>query len=102
MTVNSITNFNQGDLCVAVYVTSGTRIEFFTLAAAATSTFTISRSGGFLAAHSVGDTICNGVDVWRVLLPPGEVWEITPVNYSGQSVVMAVDFVKFVSDTVSP
>jgi hypothetical protein len=78
---------------------SGSRIEFAQVADLTTSTITIDRSGGFRVTHNSGDTITWGADVGRIWIPGGDIWEITPVNNSGQTLIMGVDAAVYASDT---
>lgn len=82
------------------FATSG-RLEFAYSTDMTTSTLTFDRSTGLRIAHTNGDTITNGSDVFpRVWLPGGDIYEFTPVNNSGQTVVIAVDAAVYASDTI--
>jgi hypothetical protein len=78
---------------------AGARAEWFEIDNLTTATITIDDSAGFLISHSASDVVVNGADVGSVWLPGGDIWRITPVNNSGQTVCMAVDAVRYASDT---
>jgi hypothetical protein len=80
---------------------SGSRIEFCQVDDLTTSTLTIDRSTGFRLTHNSGDTITWGADVGAVWIPGGDIWEITPVNNSGQTLIMGVDAITYASDTIT-
>lgn len=78
---------------------SGARCEFFQICNLTTATITVDRSGGFRVTHNASDVVTNGADVGTRWLPGGDIWEITPVNNSGQTVVMWVEAAVYASDT---
>lgn len=95
--LTSGTGFAAGD--VACLQLAGARCEFVRAMDLTTATITIDRSGGFRVAHNAGDVVTNGADAFQVWLPGGDIWEITPVNNSGQTVVISVEAVTYASDT---
>jgi hypothetical protein len=97
MVLASGTGFVAGQTCCAQL--AGARCEFFQITDLTTATITIDRSGGFRTSHNASDVVTNGADVFSVWIPGGDIWEITPVNNSGQTVVMAVDAAVYASDT---
>jgi len=99
MVLASGSGFAAGQTCLAQ--SSGARVEFFQITDLATATITIDRSGGFRTTHNASDVVTNGADVFTVWIPGGDIWEITPVNNSGQTVVMAVDAAVYASDTIA-
>lgn len=99
MVLASGSGFAAGQTCLAQL--SGARVEFFGITDLATATITIDRSSGFRTSHNASDVVTNGADVFTVWIPGGDVWEITPVNNSGQTVVMAVDAAVYASDTIA-
>lgn len=78
---------------------SGARVEFFTIDNLTTATVTIDDSAGFLITHNASDAVTNGADCGVVWIPGGDVWRITPVNNSGQTLVMACYAEVYASDT---
>lgn len=99
MVLASGTGFAAGQICCAQL--AGARCEFFQITDLTTATITIDRSGGFRTTHNASDVVTNGADVFSIWIPGGDTWEITPVNNSGQTVVMAVDAAVYASDTVT-
>lgn len=97
MVLASGTGFAAQQVCLAQL--AGARAEFFTICDLTSATITIDRGSGFLISHNASDVVTNGADVATIWLPGGDIWEITPVNNSGQTVVMAVDAEVHVSDT---
>jgi hypothetical protein len=97
MVLASGTGFAAGQTCCAQL--SGARCEFFQITDLATATITIDRSTGFRTTHNASDVVTNGADAFSIWIPGGDVWEITPVNNSGQTVVMQVEAAVYVSDT---
>lgn len=97
MVLASGTGFAAGNVCLAQL--SGARAEFFTIDNLTTATITIDDSAGFLVTHNASDVVTNGADCGTIWLPGGDIWRITPVNNSGQTVVMAVDAAVYASDT---
>lgn len=97
--LTSATGFAAGQtVCLN---SSGLRIEFAQVADVTSTTLKIDRSGGWRTTHNSGDTITWGADVFSVWIPGGDIWEFTPVNNSGQTVIMALDSVVYASDTVT-
>lgn len=97
--LTSATGFAAGQtVCLN---SSGSRIEFAQVCDLTTTTITIDRSGGWRVAHNSGDTITWGADVFRVWLPGMDVYEITPVNNSGQTLIIGVDAAVYDSDTIT-
>lgn len=99
MVLASGTGFAAGNTCCAQL--AGARVEFFQITDLTTATITIDRSGGFRTSHSASDVVTNGADVFSVWIPGGDIWELTPVNNSGQTVVMALDAAVYASDTIA-
>ena len=98
MVLASGTGFAAGDVCCAQL--AGARCEFFKITDLTSATITIDRSTGFRTSHSASDVVTNGADPFRVWIPGGDIWEFTPVNNSGQTVVMALDAAVYASDTI--
>lgn len=71
--------------------TAGTNVEFCTLSDVTTNTLTIDRSTGFRLTHAVNEVVTNGVDYFEMSLPGGDIWEITPTNNSGQTIIFLVE-----------
>lgn len=99
MVLASGTGFASGQLCLAQLAAA--RAEWFTIDDLATATITNSRGGGFTVTHNASDVVTNGADVFNVWLPGNTQYEITPVNNSGQTVVMAIDISEDRSDTIT-
>ncbi len=100
MVLGAGTGFAAGQIgfsCLSA--TDATRAEWFQITDLATATITVDRA--FRVSHSASDIVTWGADVGVVPLPGGDVWDITPVNNSGQAVIMAVDAAVFPSDTVT-
>lgn len=97
MVLASGTGFAAGQICCAQL--AGARCEFFKITDIATATITIDRSGGFRTTHNASDVVTWGADVFSVWIPGGDIWELTPVNNSGQTVIMAVDAAVYASVT---
>lgn len=87
--------WTQGIACLS----NAGRIEFIGCKDVTTTTFRTDESGGFKVAHNNGDTICNGADVMTVWVPGGDIWDITPENNSGQTVVIGIEAEVHTSDT---
>lgn len=98
MVLGSGTGFAAGQICCAQL--AGARCEFFQITDVSTNTINIDRSGGFRTSHSASDVVTNGADVFSVWIPGGDTYEITPVNNSGQTVIMALDAAVYASDTI--
>lgn len=81
--------------------TDATRAEWFQIDDLSTATITIDRSTGFRTSHSASDIVTNGADVATIWIPGGDIWEITPINNSGQALIMAVDAAVYASDTTT-
>ena len=99
MVLASGTGFAAGDICCAQL--AGARCEFFAITSLVTATITVDRSGGFRTTHNPSDVVTNGADVFSVWIPGCDIWEITPINNSGQTVVMALDAATYASDTIT-
>lgn len=97
MVLASGTGYAAGQICCANL--AGARIEFFSIDNLTTATITVDRSGGFRTTHNASDVVTNGADVGSIWLPGGDIWEITPVNNSGQTVIIGVDAAVYASDT---
>lgn len=95
--LTSGTGFAADQTCLAQ--SSGLRAEFFSITDLTTATITIDDSGGFLIAHNSGDVVTNGADCGTIWLPGGDIWKITPINNSGQTLVFAADAEIYASDT---
>lgn len=78
---------------------TGSRIEFFQIDNLTTATVTIDDSNGFKITHNASDVVTNGADCGTVWLPGGDIWNITPVNNSGQTLIMAAYAEVYASDT---
>lgn len=98
MVLASGSGFAAGQTCLAQL--AGARAEFFQITDLATATITIDRSTGFRVSHNASDVVTNGADTFTVWIPGGDIWELTPVNNSGQTVVMALDAAVYASDTI--
>lgn len=89
MVLASGTGYAAQQVCCANL--SGARIEFFSIDDLSTATITVDRSAGFRITHNASDVVTNGADTFAVWIPGGDIWEITPINNSGQTVIIAVD-----------
>lgn len=78
---------------------AGERAEFVTITDATSNVLTIDRSTGFRVGHNASDRVTNGADVFEIYLPGGDIWELTPVNNSGQTLIFAVDAI--IDDTLT-
>lgn len=99
MVLASGSGFAAGQTCCAQL--SGARVEFFRITDLTTATITIDRSGGFRTSHNASDRVTNGADVFSLFIPGGDIWEITPVNNSGQTVVMMLEAAVYASDSAA-
>lgn len=99
MVLASGSGFAAGQVCCAQL--SGNRVEFFRLTDLTSATITIDRSGGFRVSHNASDKVTNGADVFSLWIPGGDIWEFTPVNNSGQTVVMGLEAAVYASDNVA-
>lgn len=97
MVLASGTGFAAGQMCLAQL--AGARPEFFQIDNLTTATITIDDGGGFLVTHNASDVVTNGADVGNIWLPGGDVWRLTPVNNSGQTLIMACYAEVYASDT---
>jgi hypothetical protein len=97
MVLASGTGFAAQQICCAQLAAA--RCEFFGIDDLTSATITIDRGSGFLVTHNASDVVTNGADCGAILLPGGAVYEITPINNSGQTVVMAIDAEVHASDT---
>lgn len=97
MVLASGSGFAAQNICCAQL--AGARCEFFQITNLTTATITIDRSGGFRTTHNASDVVTNGADVFSIWIPGGDIWEITPVNNSGQTVIMRLDAAVYASDT---
>jgi hypothetical protein len=70
---------------------SGARCEFVQITDLNSATITIDRTAGFRVSHDASDVVTNGADIFTRWVPGGDQWTITPVNNSGQTVVMSVE-----------
>lgn len=91
VTVASGTGFAAGDvICLHSDDTAASRVEWARVIDVTSATLTVDRN--FRTSHNSGDRVTNGADVFAPLwLPGGDVYEITLVNNSGQSVLAAAD-----------
>lgn len=87
---------NRQIICIH---SSGARVEFAALIGLSASTVWVDRSVGFRLTHNASDVVSNGADVGNVWIPGGDIWELTPINNSGQTLVFAVDAAVYASDT---
>ena len=100
MVLTSGTGFAAQQICFTCHSsTDAARAEWFSIDNLTTATITIDDSNGFLITHNSSDIVTNGADVGSVWIPGGDVWSITPINNSGQAVIMAVDAAVYASDT---
>ena len=97
VTLASGTNFAAGN---TVCLSSGaSRVEFVQVCDVTGAVLTIDDQGGFETSHNSGDNVTNGADVGQVWLPGGDQYTITPVNNSGQTVIMMADAEIYASDS---
>lgn len=80
--------------------TSANRVEFVQVIDLATNTIAVDRT--FKVSHNSADRVTNQADVGApIWLPGGDVYEITPVNNSGQSLVFHCLAATYDSDTIT-
>jgi flagellar capping protein FliD len=85
-TLTSGTGFTAaGNYCMS---NGSSRVEFFTVTGQSANVITIDDSNGFKIAHTSGDAVADNADVGSIWLPGGDLWYVTPVNNSGQTVIM--------------
>ena len=97
MVLASGTGYAAGQICCTQL--AGARCEFFGITDLTSATITIDRSTGFYTSHNASDVVTNGADVGWIVLPQGDKYEITPINNSGYTVIMACDASIYASDT---
>ena len=93
--LTSGTGFAAGDVvCLQL---AGARLEFGRVIDLTTNTLTVDQA--FRTSHSAADVACNGSDVFdRLWLPGDEIYEVTPVNNSGQTLIFMADYLPYASD----
>lgn len=80
--------------------TNANRVEFVQVTDLATNTIAVDRN--FKVSHNANDRIVNQADVGApIWLQGGDVYEITPVNNSGQSLVFHCLAAIYASDTIT-
>ena len=96
VTLGSGTGFAAGDtICLQL---AGARLEFARVIDVAGAVLTVDRN--FRTSHNASDTVTNQADVWpRIWLPGDEIYDLVPVNNSGQALVFMADFLPYDSDT---
>jgi hypothetical protein len=95
-TLETSTGFAPGQQCCVQL--DGNRCEFLQIGSMRTNTIMIDRGGGFLQSHFASDLVTNGADCSNIFVPGGFIYEITPNNDSGQTVVMCLDAEFFPSE----
>lgn len=76
---------------------AGARLEFVRVIDLTTNTLTLDQA--FRTSHTAADTVTNGADVFdRMWLPGDEIYEVTPINNSGQTLVFVADYITYASD----
>ena len=99
VTLTSGTGFAVGNV---ICLSSGSsRIEFANVADVTGAVVTIDRSTGFITSHNATDNVTNGVDIGRIWIPGGDQYEITPMNNSGQTVILACYAEIYASDNAA-
>lgn len=80
--------------------TNANRVEFVKITDLTTATIAVDRV--FLVSHNASDRVTNQADVGApIWLPGGDIYEITPVNNSGQSLVFHCLAATYDSDTIT-
>lgn len=97
MVLASGTGFAAQQVCLAQLAAA--RAEWFQIDNLTTATITIDDSAGFKVTHNASDVVTNGADCGAIWLPGGDLWYLTPVNNSGQTLIMAGYSETYVSDT---
>lgn len=97
MVLTSGTGFAAQQVCLAQLAAA--RAEWFQIDNLTTATITIDDSAGFKVTHNASDVVTNGADCGAIWLPGGDLWYLTPVNNSGQTLIMAGYSETYASDT---